>query len=168
MTQELITTIVQLRAAVGFLGEQGPKARWPSAFFSASSRSFLSPLFPRTLALSQLRGVIAAAARVHDERIGVGDVYHLFRLPEESEQAAHHFMLSSQAAAAVAASAADATCASTTLTNFAATQKVETPGPARIASAEQIDDLTTWQRVAGHYSFGFRNDTEAFPFFSAK
>jgi hypothetical protein len=168
MTQDLIKTIVQLRAAVGFLGERGPKARWPSAFFSDSSRSFLSPLFPRTLALSQLRGVIAAAARVHDERIGVGDVYHLFRLPEEIEQAVHQFMLTSQAAVALAASAADPASASTTLTTFAAAQEVESPGPARIASAEQIDDLTAWQKVAGRYAFGFRRDTEVYPFFSAK
>jgi hypothetical protein len=30
-----------------------------------------------------------AAARVHDEYIGVGKVYHLFRLPEHIEQALH-------------------------------------------------------------------------------
>ena len=54
------------------------------------------------------------------------------------------------------------------LTSFAAAQKVETPGPARIGSAEQIDDLNTWQKVAGHYAFGFRTDMEVYPFFSAK
>jgi hypothetical protein len=37
----------------------------------------------------QCNGETHAAALVHDERIGVGNVYHLFRLPEEMEQGIH-------------------------------------------------------------------------------
>jgi hypothetical protein len=168
MTREIIETVLRLRAAVGLLGEQGPARRWPSAFFSPSSRSFLSPLFPRTLVLSQLRGVIAAAARVHDERIGVGDVYHLFRLPEDIEQSTHHFMSTSQAEVVLASSSADATSASATLKRLAANESLETVGPARIASAKEMDQVTAWQKVAALYGYGFRNETEVYPFFSAR
>lgn len=168
MTQELIKTIIHLRAAVGLLGEQSAKPLWASAFFSASSRPFLSPLFPRTITLGQLRGVTAAAAHVHDERIGVGDVYHLFRLPEEIEQAAHQLMLTPQASATLGGSVTDPASALAALTSFAAARTVDTPGPARIASVEQIDEQITWQAVAGHYAFGFRNGSEVYPFLSAK
>jgi hypothetical protein len=168
MTREIIETILRLRAAVGFLGEQGPARRWPSAFFATASRSFLSPLFPRTLVLSQLQGVIAAAARVHDERIGVGDVYHLFRLPEEIEQSTHHFMSTPQAEAVLAASYADATSASATLKQLAAKESIEAVGPARIATAKEMEHVTAWQKMAALYGFGFRNETEVYPFFSAK
>ncbi|HEX4053844.1 MAG TPA: BrxE family protein [Tepidisphaeraceae bacterium] len=168
MTQEIIEAIVRLRAAVGFLGEQGPAKRWPSAFFAPSSRSFLSPLFPRTLVLSQLRGVIAAAARVHDERIGVGDVYHLFRLPEEIEQSTHQFMSMPQAEAVLASSSFDAKSASATLKQLAAKESLKTVGPARIGPTKEMDQVAVWQKVAALYGFGFRNETEVYPFFSAK
>ena len=168
MTREIIETVLRLRAAVGFLGEQGPARRWPSTFFAPSSRSFLSPLFPRTLQLSQLRGVIAAAARVHDERIGVGNVYHLFRLPEEIEQATHHFMSMPHTGSAMVSSFADTASASATLKQLAAKESLETVGPARIGPAKEMDKMAAWQKVAALYGFGFRNEAEVYPFFSAK
>jgi hypothetical protein len=36
--------------------------------------------------MAQYHGVTEAACRVHDERIGVGRVFHLYRLPETIEQ----------------------------------------------------------------------------------
>ena len=168
MTREIIEAILRLRAAVGVLGEQGPAKRWPSAFFSPSSRAFLSPLFPRTLVLSQLRGVIAAAARVHDERIGVGEVFHLFRLPEELEQATQQFVSTPQGSSLVASSSADVASASALLQQLAGGQSLQTVGPVRIGSPKELDAISTWQRVAAAYSSGFRNEAEVYPFFSAK
>lgn len=168
MKQEIVEILVKLRAAVGVLGEHGPRPRWPSAFATASSRAFLSPLFPRTLHLSQLRGVISAASRVHDERIGVGDVYHLFRLPEEIEQAVHRLMLTPPGTAAFAAAAADPSAATSTLASLAAGVTAQAVGPARIGGTEEMGDKAAWQKVAGQYAYGFKADTEVFPFFSAK
>lgn len=168
MTQVIIETVLKLRAAVGFLGEQAPARHWSSAFFASSSRSFLSPLFSRTLALSQLRGVTAAAARVHDDRIGVGEVYHLFRLPEEIEQATHHFMLTPKAQSILTPSLADIASASGIVTQLAAKESLETVGPARIGSVPEMYDVAAWQKAAAHYAFGFSSETEVYPFFSAK
>jgi hypothetical protein len=167
MTQEFIEIVLTLRVTVGLLGEQGPARRWPSAFFAPASRAFLSPLFPRTLQLSQLRGVIAAAARVHDERIGVGDVFHLFRLPEEIEQATHRFALMPQASSVLLSSTVDTASASAILRRLAAKEPLEMVGPARVGSAKDMDRLATWQNMAALYGFGFRNETEVYPFFSA-
>lgn len=80
-------TIAELRMLVGFLGEQQP-AWWPSQFFSPSASAFLSPVFTRSMPLAQYQGVTAAAARLHEEFIGIGRTFHLFRLPEIYEQSA--------------------------------------------------------------------------------
>ena len=92
MTSEDLETLVSLRAAVGFLGEKGQHDWWTSSFFSTSAATFLAPLFPRTQFLSQTAGVTSAAMRLHDDRIGVGKVFHLFRLPEDLEQSLHRIL----------------------------------------------------------------------------
>ena len=84
--------LAAIRAAVGYLGEKDQAGWWPSSFFVTGAAAFLSPLFPRTQFLAQCRGVTAAASRKHDERIGVGQVYHLFRLPEDIEQGIHRIL----------------------------------------------------------------------------
>lgn len=81
-------TVAELRMLVGFLGEQQP-VWWTSQFFSPSASAFLNPVFARSMPLAQYQGVTAAAARLHDEFIGIGGrTFHLFRLPEIYEQSA--------------------------------------------------------------------------------
>jgi hypothetical protein len=48
--------------------------------------AFLNPIFASKTRMAQYHGVTEAACRVHDERIGVGRVFHLYRLPETIEQ----------------------------------------------------------------------------------
>lgn len=78
-------TIAVLRVLVGYLGEQNP-SWWPSQFFSPNAKAFLGPVFARSTLLAQYQGVTAAAARKHEEHIGEGRTFHLFRLPEIFEQ----------------------------------------------------------------------------------
>ena len=77
----IATTIAELRVLVGYLGEKGQANWWGSEFFSATATAFLAPIFNRSLFLAQYQGATAAAAKVHDEAIGVGRIFHLFRLP---------------------------------------------------------------------------------------
>ena len=74
-------TISELRVLVSYLGEKGQANWWGSEFFSNTATAFLGPIFNRSLFLAQYQGATAAAAKVHDEAIGVGRIYHLFRLP---------------------------------------------------------------------------------------
>jgi hypothetical protein len=78
--------IARLRMIVGYLGEKGQNNWWSSEFFSATAPAFLNPVFGKTATLAQYHGVKEAARRVHDEHIGIGRVFHLFRLPESIEQ----------------------------------------------------------------------------------
>ena len=84
---QLAATISELRVLVGYLGEKGQANWWGSEFFSPSATAFLTPIFNRSLFLAQYQGSSNAAAKVHDEAIGVGRIYHLFRLPIGLEQA---------------------------------------------------------------------------------
>lgn len=86
MNQIIINQIAKLRVLVGYLGEKDQFNWWASSFFSKSSDAYLSPIFTKSIFLAQYTGVKEAASIVHDERVGLGDVYHLFRLPEYVEQ----------------------------------------------------------------------------------
>ena len=79
--------IVELRVLIGYLGEKNQANWWGSDFLSNTASTFLSPIFNRSLFLAQYQGATAAAAKVHDEAIGVGRIYHLFRFPIGIEQA---------------------------------------------------------------------------------
>jgi len=85
--RQIAENLVLLRMAVGAAGEDKELAWWRSAFCGSMSGACLAPIFPKTVSLAALTGVTAAACRVHDEHIGVGRVFHLFRLPEDLEQA---------------------------------------------------------------------------------
>jgi len=50
MKESYLSTLLQLRLIVGFLGERAQCAWWPTAFYEASSRQFLEPVFPRRFA----------------------------------------------------------------------------------------------------------------------
>ena len=95
--------LAKMRAVVGYLGERNQSGWWQSSFFAPGSQAFLAPVFGRTRLLAQCTGVAQAAAVVHDERIGVGDVYHLFRLPEDIEQALHRALHSHELSADIRA-----------------------------------------------------------------
>lgn len=86
MDKQIINKLAQLRYVVGFLGEKSQFNWWPSTFLSASTKKMFEFTFPRTANLAQYEAVSAAAARVHDESIGVGKSFHLFRLPEFIEK----------------------------------------------------------------------------------
>jgi hypothetical protein len=87
-----IKKLISLRICVAFLGEKDQKNWWSSAFLSRSGEVFLSPVFPKTSLLARVSGASAAAQVVHDEHIGIGDVYHLFRLPENIEHDISHIL----------------------------------------------------------------------------
>ncbi|MGX5914815.1 BrxE family protein [Aliidiomarina sp. Khilg15.8] len=86
MTQQLSKLIAELKLLVGYLGEKSQHNWWESNFLGTSSIAFLQHTFPRSTLLSQYHGVNEAALRVHDEYVGIGKNYHLFRLPVSIER----------------------------------------------------------------------------------
>lgn len=166
METEFCDRLIGLRAAVGYLGEQGHFGWWPSSFFVAGSTGFLAPVFPRTHTLAQVTGVSRAAARSHDERIGVGNSYHLFRLPEEIEQAIHRRLLDAQTHQSITQRLTDRDAARAWLAEMAAPAADTAVGPIRIDGLHGVYAGERWSLAAAHYLAAFTNNNETYPYFT--
>lgn len=155
-------TVAELRMLVGFLGEQQP-VWWTTQFFSPSASAFLSPVFARSMPLAQYQGITAAAARLHDEFIGIGGrTFHLFRLPEIYEQSAAS-TLTDQVFV-------DQLCPCFTSKDEALVRLAQLANPSTANEGPQIvcdldDNLPkALKTMAGLYLDAFRKGIKTFPF----
>ncbi len=166
MTRAHLEYLTKLRVVVGYLGEREQFSWWQSSFFSAGSQAFLAPIFARTQFLAQCSGVIRAAASVHDERIGTGHVYHLFRLPEDMEQDLHQLLHSPELTQEIANLTTDKDSALNFLQQDTDSISSTTVGPVLINETETLRDATQWRSVCAHYAYGFSQGIEIFPYFA--
>jgi hypothetical protein len=154
------------RIVVGYLGERDQFAWWQSMFFSSSASAFLAPVFAKTQLLAQASGVTLAAAVKHDERIGVGHVYHLFRLPEDIEQGIHRVLQHAEMLRRVDAAKPSKTTALDYLRRQAGSTGSAGVGPLRVGSVAELYDLTHWRAALAAYANGFEQKAEIYPYFS--
>lgn len=155
--------ITELRVLVGFLGEKGQANWWSSEFFSATAAAFLAPIFNRSLFLAQYQGATAAAAKVHDEAIGVGRIYHLFRLPIGLEQASADALSDATFVQSLQSRLANREQALARLAELAEKQETASPGP--VSLGQMSDDLRIeLQRAAGFYQSALVNGIQTFPY----
>lgn len=154
--------IAEIRLLVGFLGEQQP-AWWPSQFFSPTAAAFLGPVFARSMALAQYQGVTAAAAIKHEEHIGEGRTFHLFRLPEIFEQSAASLFADKTFEESIQGSIASRDIALARLADIAEQPGVASAGPMIVAdmTAELGDTLKS---CAALYLDAFSKGIQCFPY----
>ena len=162
----LPTLIAQLRAAVGYLGERDQHGWWQSMFLSAGSTPFLTPVCGRTLVLARCVGTTQAAALRHDERIGVGRVFHLFRLPEDLEQTIHHTLHDPTIAPHIAALITRPDAALSYLQDEAQRTEGGGIGPTRVGAVHAVHERTSWRMVAAHYAHAFCAQVQVYPYFT--
>lgn len=156
-------TISELRVLVGYLGEKGQANWWGSEFFSTTANAFLAPMFNRSLFQAQYQGATAAAAKVHDEAIGVGRIYHLFRLPIGLEQASGDTLNDAAFVQAVQANLANRELALARLTELA--EKAESPLSGPVSLGQMSQNLKAeLQRAAGFYWAAFSSGIKTFPY----
>ena len=86
MTADQSPLIVRLRILVLALGEAHMSGWWKTQFLSTTGLSYLNRLYPRSSFAAAVRSASRAAKAVHDSSIGVGNVFHLFRLPQQHER----------------------------------------------------------------------------------
>ena len=165
MDQQFLEVLLRLRLTVAILGEKDHFAWWQSAFFTQGNQAFLDPLFPRTRLLAQCNGVARAAALVHDERIGIGQTYHLFRLPEEMEQAIHRG-LQDPALIATFPKVTTQEKLLTQLEQLASPGQTNAVGPVRVGSRQSLTNLDKWKQVVALYLQAFEQNQQTFPYFS--
>jgi hypothetical protein len=161
-----IHTLATLRAVVGYLGEKDQASWWPSTFFAAGSGAFLAPVFTRTQTLAQCTAVTRAAALVHDERIGVGHVYHLFRLPEDVEQRIHAALHEPELTTAIGEAVASRDSALDFLRGQAGSTESRSVGPTRVGDLQDLRRTDRWRAVAAEYLRGVGAGAEIYPYFA--
>jgi len=166
MEAEFIERLVNLRLVIGYLGEREQFGWWQSSFFTQGSQAFLAPLFSRTQILAQCNGVTQAAALVHDERIGVGHVYHLFRLPEEIEQGIHQSLHKPSLHQSIHKTIVKPDTALNSLRMLSGSTHPTEVGPIRVGNIVELHNLEFWQTVASIYLYGFEQRTMVCPYFT--
>lgn len=166
MQSAQIETLVLLRTVVGYLGEREQYGWWQSAFFGAGSSTFLAPLFGKTQLLTQCNGVTRAAALVHDERIGVGNVYHLFRLPEDMEHSLHRALQETALADKIGPLVTNKATALAQLRTMLKPAGTESIRPTRIGDLQKLRTIDLWAVAAAHYVQAFERGVQICPYFS--
>ncbi|MBP0447758.1 BrxE family protein [Roseomonas sp. SSH11] len=162
----LIGRVVSLRLAVGTLGERDNAGWWTSGFMSPTSSAFLTPIFGPKVLQARYEGVVQAARRVHDERIGVGRAFHPFRLPEAAEQRISDFVQAAGQELTHVVSSTDAARAA--LDGLAGGEVEARSGPALVAGADVLEAPEWVSEVASLYSAALRAGGQCFPYFSSR
>lgn len=152
-----------LRLLIGYLGEHMQSRWWQSSFLGKKSTAFLLPTFGRSTVHAQVAGVSEAARRVHDDAIGVGCVFHLFRLPEQLEQD----LRSTLAQASETVSPGSVADALVELEALSSRDVTSTPGPTHIGSVAMLNETQWVSTVASHYHAAFAAGHRSFPYFSS-
>jgi hypothetical protein len=156
-------TISELRVLVGYLGEKSQANWWGSEFFSPSATAFLAPIFNRSLFLAQYQGASTAAAKVHDEAIGVGRIFHLFRLPIGLEQASADAINDAAFSKSLQESIANREKAMGRLNLIATKAKSVSAGP--VSLGQMGDDLESeLKKAAGVYHSAFLQNIQSLPY----
>lgn len=168
MDRYLLERILHLRLIVGFLGEKDQLGWWPSSFFALGSQSFLLPIFGKTPHVARYAGVSKAAALVHDDRIGLGNIYHLFRLPEHIERELSQLAADPRLGDLTQRMVGDSRGALENLQRMSARIADSPPGPVYIGSAEVMGLQHTWGSVATHYLSGVNNKVLITPYLAGR
>ena len=159
----IVSIIAELRVLIGYLGEKDQAGWWNSQFFGTTAAPFLAPIFNRSLFLAQYQGATAAAAKIHDEAIGVGRIYHLFRLPIVLEQASATALNDASFVQALQTRLANRELALARLAELA--EKVESASPGPVSLGPMSQDLRAeLERAAGLYYSALTTGIQTFPY----
>ena len=156
--------IAELRLLVGYLGEKDQFNWWGSGFIAPTSEAFLLPIFPRTVWLAKYHGVTEAACLVHDDRIGVGKNFHLYRLPDSLERSSASVVKVVVASTGLQDKLISVDAALTRLRELASPESEAGEGPVSLGESSEDNFEMPLSRVARIYLDAFQAGVSAFPF----
>jgi hypothetical protein len=165
MNRETINKFTLLRYLVGYLGEKNQHSWWSSNFLNASTKKMFEFTFPRTAHIAQYEAMSAAAAKVHDESIGVGQSYHLFRLPEFLEKALLSEIQTEKESAIFTAALTSKDSALEALSNLTGSASLNGEGPINIGQVNNNQMEQSIAQIASAYLQAFNKNKKAFPYF---
>jgi len=164
--QNRVEQLVLLRALVAFLGEKDQCGWWECSFLGATGRKFLAITHPRSYVTAGVLAASEAARRIHDARIGKGRVYHLFRLPQSTEQRIHRHMLTTATPRMMLALESKEKALST-LETLAKDPNGTPDGPVKLGDAKGLASSSIVSKLAGIYLGAFKSSKQAMPYFTA-
>jgi len=149
--------------ATGILGEDEHGGWWSSFWTSSNAVNFLTPIYGEGSEAARFSGLVETARRVHDARIGVGRVFHLFRLPEILERRLHIEVVKNNAIDTLGL-----VCSKDEARSLLA--KIAVPiqgreGPVKVGCAADLEEPAWLNTVAGHYLEAFKSSKKTFPYF---
>ena len=156
--------LTQLRVIVGYLGEKSQFDWWPTEFYASTSEAFLSPVFSRTASMTRYHGILEAARRLHDEHIGVGRAFHLFRFPAVIEQAIHEELLRNGIDEVIQRDLSSNEAACTALDALSDSSTSRSEGPIQIGDVSDLGSKSWMGKTAACYLNAFNNGTKCFPY----
>jgi hypothetical protein len=158
-----VDSLLRLRVAVAFLGERRNRKWWDTDFLSEVGRQYFQLIFPRTALQASIHSASAAALKFHDERIGVGRVFHLFRMDYDTEFRLHRLALEIDPAQLTSLLETGAAIAHLKAT----AQKVTpSPGPINVGRKEDALKMNSISKLAGYYLAATQSDQLALPYFA--
>ena len=161
---ELLEKLNRLRLLVGYLGEKNQFKWWDTNFLSKTGLQFLEINFPRTAFAAGCNSVTEAARRIHDERIGKGGVFHLFRFPTDMEEDLHRLMFSDENNDRIAFVETRETALDALRSMVKST--VGAPGgPVQVGDSKTMMRDFAIQELAVHYYEAFQSRKVCFPYF---
>lgn len=166
MDTDIARPFIELRALVGFLGEKTQAGWWDTGFLNATGQRFLAVTFPRTALAAGVASVTEAARRLHDERIGKGGVFHLFRLPLPAEESLHQ-ALQQGGFESLQASLQDRDAALAALRRYARDGLRAPAGPVQVGTGKNMLTAFAIEELAKHYHDAFTRGIQTFPYFLA-
>ena len=164
MTNTNLTSIIHLRTIIGYLGEQAQFNWWQSSFFSQDSSAFLEPIFPKTADIARYHGVVEAGKLLHDKRIGVGRVFHLFRLPKVLEQSLFDYLREEGVLDSIKDKVATQENAIAELNKLATGGIALSEGPVQIGHTGELGSDEWLGIAAAHYLAAFEAGAMSFPY----
>lgn len=162
----MFNDLIQLRLIVGFLGEKNQFGWWDTNFLSKTGLQFLDINFPRTALAAGLNSVTEAARRLHDDRIGKGGVYHLFRFPSGVEEDLHRLFFTADQKELLALLESQDT-AMGALSSMVSDSVGAPEGPVQIGNLKNMLQEFSVKEIAVHYYEAFKNQKMCLPYFKA-
>src|SRR5262245_40507807 len=133
--------------------------------FAIQESFLLDPVFARTSKLAQYHGVREAARRLHDEHIGLGRVFHLFRLPEEVERDLHRRVEEQTEVESLFDTLAARETALSALATLAEGDREEpAEGPISVGKAKELLTNKAIKEMARCYSAAFKRGIRSYPY----
>lgn len=159
--KELLT----IRILIAFLGEKDQFGWWRTRFLGAIGDRFLAFTFPRSVFAAGVTAASEAGKAFHDQRIGKGGVFHLFRLPQTLERRIHDALLSSETQSLRAVIARKDT-ALDTLAGFSRKGMRATEGPVCVGDSKLLLSGDAIPTLATLYEDAFNRSTRTLPYFT--